>query len=201
MLINGRNFYFLFYGYYLADIPAAVWVHYEYLHCTHPHTATQRIRLDLPQMKCCERLAHITNYIFAQEFLPCKARWMVFWKGACGKHIEESVKVEDVLSWGEGVCEEKPLRLVIGKCSQPTPQGPFLKWKPSRPVKAVIGSNAGPKRGNSNEQWTFRTIYPSKAILYHSLEPIESQKTGHSFTQLLGNAPSFSAHRISLPDL
>jgi hypothetical protein len=26
------------------------------------------------------------------------------------------VKVEDVLSWGEGVCEEKPLRLVIGKC-------------------------------------------------------------------------------------
>jgi hypothetical protein len=41
---------------------------------------------------------------------------MVSWKGACGKHIEESVKVEDVLSWGEGVCEEKPLRLVIGKC-------------------------------------------------------------------------------------
>jgi hypothetical protein len=40
---------------------------------------------------------------------------MVSWKGACGKHIEESVKVEDVLSWGEGVCEEKPLRLMIGK--------------------------------------------------------------------------------------
>jgi hypothetical protein len=41
-----------------------------------------------------------------------QARSTVSWKGACGKHIEESVKVEDVLSWGEGVCEEKPLRLV-----------------------------------------------------------------------------------------
>ncbi len=145
----------MFYG-YLADIPAAVWVHYEYLHCTHPHTATQRIRLDLPQMKCCERLAHITNYIFAQEYLPCKARSMVSWKGACGKHIEESIKVEDVLSWGEGVCE-KPLRLVIGKCSQPPSQGPFLKWKPSRPVRAVIGSNAGPQRWQL--EWTVDISY------------------------------------------
>ncbi len=67
---------------------------------------------------------------------------MVSWKGACGKHIEDSVKVEDVLSWGEGVCEEKPLRLVIGKCSQLPFQGPCPKWKPSRPVKAAIGSSA-----------------------------------------------------------
>jgi hypothetical protein len=29
----------------------------------------------------------------------------------------------------------------------------------------------------------------AKAILYHSLEPIESQKIGHSFIQLLENAP------------
>ncbi|KAH9991245.1 hypothetical protein BJV77DRAFT_545916 [Russula vinacea] len=97
----------------IADIPAAIWVHYEYVRCARPHTATQRVRLDLPQMKCCERLAHITNYIFAQGYLPCRARSMVSWKGACGKHIEESVRVEDVLSWGEGVCEEKPIRLVI----------------------------------------------------------------------------------------
>lgn len=48
---------------------------------------------------------------------------MVSWKGACGKHIEESVRVEDVLSWGEGVCEEKPIRLVIGECSQLSLQG------------------------------------------------------------------------------
>jgi hypothetical protein len=66
-------------------------------------------------MKSCERLAHITNYIFAQGYLPCKARSLVSWKGACGKHIEECARVEDVLSWGEGLCEEKPLRLVIGE--------------------------------------------------------------------------------------
>jgi hypothetical protein len=88
----------------------------------HPH----RFHLSLPQMKCCDRLAHITNYIFAQGYLPCRAGSMVSWKGACEKHIEESVKVEDVLSWGEGVCEEKPHRLVIGKCTQLSPQRPFF---------------------------------------------------------------------------
>jgi hypothetical protein len=103
----------------IADTPAAVWVHYEYVHCAphahahHHRTATQRIRLDAAHMKSCERLAHITNYIFAQGYLPCKARSLVSWKGACGKHIEECARVEDVLSWGEGLCEEKPLRLVI----------------------------------------------------------------------------------------
>ena len=98
----------------LADIPAAIWVHYEYVHCSRPHTATQRIRLDAPQMKSHECMADITNYIFAQGYLPCKARSMVAWKASCGKHIEECARVEDVLSWGEGVCEAKPLRLVIG---------------------------------------------------------------------------------------
>jgi len=91
----------------------AVWVHYEYQDNGHPHTATQRIRLDLPHFKC-EQLAHLTNHIFAKGYLPSKARSLVSWKGACGKHIEECVKVEDVLASGEGVCESKPLRLVIG---------------------------------------------------------------------------------------
>jgi hypothetical protein len=58
---------------------------------------------------------------------------MVSWKGACGKHIEESEKVEDVLSWGEGVCEEKPLRLVIGECSQLSATI-FFNGELSRPV-------------------------------------------------------------------
>ena len=115
-LADCDHVFFFLSGCHLADIPSAIWVHYEYVHCARPHTATQRIRLDLPQMKCCERLAHITNYIFTQGYLPCKARSMVSWKGKCGKHIEECTKVEDVLSWGEGVCEEKPLRLVVGEC-------------------------------------------------------------------------------------
>jgi len=104
----------IFTGPFVADIPAAIWVHYEYVHCSRPHTATQRIRLDAPQMKSHECMADITNYIFAQGYLPCKARSMVAWKASCGKHIEECARVEDVLSWGEGVCEAKPLRLVIG---------------------------------------------------------------------------------------
>jgi hypothetical protein len=97
-----------------VDAPVAIWVHYEYAHGGHPHAATQRIRLDLPHFKC-ERLAHLTNHIFTKGYLPSKARSLVSWKGGCGKHVEESAKVEDVLSWGEGVCEDKPLRLVIGE--------------------------------------------------------------------------------------
>jgi hypothetical protein len=89
---------------------------------------------------------------------------MVCWKGACGKHIEESIRVEDVLSWGEGVREEKPLRLVIGKCSQPPSQSPFLKWRPSRPVKAVIGSNAGPQRWQL--EWTVDISYYLRKLFF-----------------------------------
>lgn len=96
------------------DVPVAIWVHYEYVHCGHPKTATQRIRLDLPDFKC-EHLAHLTNYIFSKGYLPCKARSLVYWKRQCGKPIKECVKVEDVLAWGEGTCEEKPLCLVIGE--------------------------------------------------------------------------------------
>ena len=43
------------------------------------------------------------------------ARSLVSSKATCGKHVEEGTHVEDVLSWGEGVCEDKPLRLVIGE--------------------------------------------------------------------------------------
>jgi hypothetical protein len=96
----------------IADIPLAIWVHYEYLHDRHSHTSTQRFRLDLPHTKF-ERLAHLTNHIFAKGYLPSKVRSAVSWKRASGKHIEENVKVDDLLSFGEGVSEDKPLRLVI----------------------------------------------------------------------------------------
>jgi hypothetical protein len=89
-------------------------VRYEYVNCVHPYTATQRFRLDSPHFKC-ERLTHLKVHIFAKGYLPCKARPLVSWKGACGKRVEENAKVEDVLSSGEGLREEKPLRLVIGE--------------------------------------------------------------------------------------
>ena len=99
---------------YSADIPLAIWVHYEYLHDRHSHTSVQRFRLDLAHIKF-ERLAHLTNHIFAKGYLPNKVRSAVSWKRASGKHIEEHVKVDDLLSFGEGASEDKPLRLVIGR--------------------------------------------------------------------------------------
>ena len=89
-------------------------MHYEYVNGVHPHTATQRFRLDSRHLKC-ERLTHLTNHIFAKGYLPRKARSFVFWKGACGKHVKENTEVEDILSWDEGLSEEKPLHLVIGE--------------------------------------------------------------------------------------
>lgn len=117
-LIIGLYFLFLSEGSGLIeisnaeDIPTTIWVHYEYADGAHPDTATQRFRLDPPH---CERLTHLTEHIFAKGYLPCKARSLVSWKGACGKHVKENAEVEDVLSWGEGLCEEKPLRLVISE--------------------------------------------------------------------------------------
>ncbi|KAI0284107.1 hypothetical protein BC826DRAFT_875980, partial [Russula brevipes] len=82
----------------IADAPLAIWVHYQiyqYMHCGHPHTATQCIHLNLPLSKC-ERLAHLTNHIFAKGYLPSKACTLVSWKAARGKQIEESIKVEEM---------------------------------------------------------------------------------------------------------
>ncbi|KAI9464964.1 hypothetical protein BJY52DRAFT_1424805 [Lactarius psammicola] len=98
----------------VADTLTALWVHYEYTRCARPaHTSTQRLRLDLPHTKL-ECLGHVTNYIFAQGYLPCKVRSLVSWKDTYGRHIEESEKVEELLSRGEGTREEKPLHLVVG---------------------------------------------------------------------------------------
>ena len=63
-----------------------------------------------------ERLAHLTNYIFSQGYVAAKYRTVVHWEGLCGKKIEEATSVEEVLGWGVGGCEEKPLKLVIGTC-------------------------------------------------------------------------------------
>jgi hypothetical protein len=108
-----------------VDIPLAIWVRYEYVHGGHQHTTTQRFRLDLPHFKC-EHLAHITNQIFAKGYLPGKASSLFSWKASCGKGIADSTKVEDVLSWGEGVCEENPASLVIGELLGPDQKAVYV---------------------------------------------------------------------------
>lgn len=92
----------------------AIYVHYEYLHDRDSQTYVQRIGLDMPSTKFM-RLAHLTNYIFAEGYLPSKVRSAVSWRCASGKHIEKNTRLDYVLSLGGGVSEDKPLCLVIGK--------------------------------------------------------------------------------------
>ena len=98
---------------YIADRPSVLWLTYAYLRTPRAQVATQRIKLDTPHLKS-EKLAHITNYIFAKGYLPAKHRSLVHWQGASGKQVNDNAMVEDLLSRGEGVSEDKSLRLIIG---------------------------------------------------------------------------------------
>ena len=102
------------------DMPTSFWFRYVYLHghmTSHP-AVIQRIKLnEHPGLKF-DRLAHVTNYIFCQGFLAAKLRPVVHWEKACGIRVEENVCVNIVLMEGEGTCEDKPLRLVVGRISK-----------------------------------------------------------------------------------
>ena len=95
------------------DIPADLWFSYIYTHNPHAKVVTQRIKFAGVERRF-ERLAHVTNYIFAQGFLPSKYRAVVYWQRPCGKRVNEFAVVDEILVAGEGTSEEKPLRLVIG---------------------------------------------------------------------------------------
>ena len=95
------------------DIPANLWFSYIYIHNPHAKVVTQRIKFAGVERRF-ERLAHVTNYIFAQGFLPSKYRGVVYWQSPCGKRVSEFNVVDEILIAGEGISEEKPLRLVIG---------------------------------------------------------------------------------------
>lgn len=75
-------------------------------------TVAQRVKLTALPIKM-ERLAHVTNHIFEQGFLVPRLRTAVHWQNVCGLKLEEHVRIEDILAWGEGTCEDKPLRLVV----------------------------------------------------------------------------------------
>ena len=96
-------------------MPTSFWFSYVYLHGhAASHSAvTQRIKLNEHPTKF-DRLAHITNYIFSQGFLAAKLRPVVHWEKACGARVGENVCINILLMENEGICEDKPLRLVIG---------------------------------------------------------------------------------------
>ncbi|KAF8626007.1 hypothetical protein AX17_006730 [Amanita inopinata Kibby_2008] len=96
----------------VEDMPAAFWFTYVYLHQPHSRVVTQRIKFAGSEKRF-EKLAHVTNHVFAQGFLPCKYRPTVHWQTPCGRRINEYTLVNEILINGGGACEEKALRLVI----------------------------------------------------------------------------------------
>ena len=97
------------------DAPTSLWFSYVYIHNPPAKIVTQRIKFDNLEKRF-ERLAHVTNYIFAQGFLPVKYRAVVHWEAPCGRRISEFAIVDEILVAEEGISEERPLRLVIGQC-------------------------------------------------------------------------------------
>lgn len=99
----------------LADVPSALWFSYVYLHNTGTgHIVAQRVKFETFETKF-EKLAHLTNYIFNEGYLAPKLRASVYWEGVCGKRVDENALVNDLLCSGEGISEDQPLRLVIGR--------------------------------------------------------------------------------------
>jgi hypothetical protein len=98
------------------DIPSALWFTYVYRNNAGTQSVTQRVKfVHCPTTPKLERLANVTNYIFKQGYLAANLRPFVHWQGPCGKKIEESIHVQEVLSSGVGTSEEKPLRLFVGE--------------------------------------------------------------------------------------
>jgi len=96
----------------IEDAPTALWFSYIYIHSPPDKVVTQRIKFDSLEKRF-ERLAHVTNFIFAQGFLPSRYRAVVRWETPCGRRISEFAIVDEILVADEGISEERPLRLVI----------------------------------------------------------------------------------------
>lgn len=94
-----------------------MWLSYHYTLPVGTPMVTQRIKLDalIPyQCGVRPRLAHITNCIFDKGFLAAHLRPRVHWEGFVGKVLEEDLDLFELLVAGEGMCEERSMRLVIG---------------------------------------------------------------------------------------
>ncbi|KAF9493622.1 hypothetical protein BDN71DRAFT_1082659 [Pleurotus eryngii] len=101
----------------IADMPPALWFTYNYVNSPTGHVVAQRIKFDTAQVNGApfEKLAHVTNHIFRQGYLPARFRSLVHWEGSCGKRLSEGSSFPEVFAEGFGATEERPLRLVIGK--------------------------------------------------------------------------------------
>ncbi len=101
----------------VADMPPALWFTYNYVNSPTGHVVAQRIKFDAAQVNGTpfEKLAHVTNHIFKQGYLPAKFRSLVHWEGSCGKRLSEGSSFPEVFAEGFGAIEDRPLRLVIGK--------------------------------------------------------------------------------------
>ena len=98
-----------------------MWFSYEYT--TAPGDVPQvkqRVKLEAIHTHCHgadPKIAHLTNYIFQQGYLAKHLRTKVYWQSICGKKVEEHADLLELLAVGEGVAEDKTLRLVIGMSS------------------------------------------------------------------------------------
>lgn len=104
----------------VQDVPAALWFTYVYRHNAGAPAVAQRVKLAASETRGrMEMFANVTNHVFKEGFLAAKLRPVVHWEDPCGRKIEEHARVQDVLAFGEGVCEEKPLRLIIDAHTAP----------------------------------------------------------------------------------
>ena len=90
-----------------------MWFSYVYTHNPCAPVVVQRVKTNSTEFKC-EKLAHVTNYLFTKGYLPNKLRCYVHWERSCGQVISEDVSVVSLLESGQGLCEERPIRLIIG---------------------------------------------------------------------------------------
>ncbi|KAG1748584.1 hypothetical protein EDB19DRAFT_1893690 [Suillus lakei] len=91
----------------IADCPPHLRFSYVYTHKSAAPAVTQH------EAKL-ETMAHLTNHIFRNSYLPARYWTVVTWQGPCGRKIEEHEKLDALLTAGEGLSETSPLRLMIG---------------------------------------------------------------------------------------
>lgn len=97
----------------IADCPPHLWFTYVYTHKGVSPAVTQRVKLCHAQGAKLEIMAHLTNHIFRNGYLPARYRSVVTWQGTCGRKIEEHENLDALLTAGEGLTETSPLRLII----------------------------------------------------------------------------------------